>query len=139
VYGQGGPAERNPKEFAFFNVNGKLPLPQNETAFILAVSEKNDKVGYALKEFKTGLRQQLELEVKESTKEEFDRAIASLGTNQMNVTVKPSLNADSIRVADKQLKDIEKGLKDAESLKPKKCNCDCILERPKFSDMVFKK
>src|SRR5436190_5701532 len=45
--------------------------------------------------------------------------------NQMNVTVKPSLNADSIRFADKQLKDIEKGLKDAEQLKPKNCSCEC--------------
>jgi mono/diheme cytochrome c family protein len=125
VYGEGGPADRNPAEFAFFNKNGSIPLPQNAKAYILAVSEKDDKIGYALKEFTTGLKQELEVEVRESTKEEFDKAIASLGVKQMSVIVKPSLNADSIRAAAKKLKDIDKGLKDAEQLKPKNCNCNC--------------
>jgi hypothetical protein len=128
VYGEGGPASRNPGEYAFFNKNGLLPLPQNEKAFILAVSEKNDKIGYALKEFRTGLTQKLEVEVRESTKEEFDQAITSLGGKQISVTVKPSLNADSIRATDKKIQDINLELKDIDKLKPKNCNCDCIEE-----------
>jgi len=133
VYGQGGPADRNPEELAFFNKSGSIPLPQNTKAYILAVSEKDDKIGYALKEFTTGLKQELEVEVKKSTKDEFDKAIASLGAKQMNVTVKPSLNADSIRAADKKVKDIDKEIKETDKLKPKNCNCDCIFEETDFS------
>jgi cytochrome c2 len=125
VYGEGGPSSINPAAYAFFNRNGTIPLPQNEKAFILAVSEKDDKIGYAIKEFRTELKQELEVVIKESTKEEFDKAIASMGATRMNVAVKPSINADSIRAADKQLKDIDKGIKDAEILKPKNCNCEC--------------
>lgn len=128
VYSEGGPAERNSEEFAFFNKNGSIPLPQNAKAYILAVSEKDDKIGYALKEFTTGLKQELDVEVKESTKEEFDKAIASLGAKQMSVTVKPSLNADSIRAADKKIKDINKAIEETDKLKPKNCNCDCLGE-----------
>jgi hypothetical protein len=125
VYGEGGPSSINPAAYAFFNRNGTIPLPQNEKAFILAVSEKDDKIGYAVKEFRTELKQELEVVIKESTKEEFDKAIASMGATRMNVAVKPSINADSIRAADKQLKDIDKGIKDAEILKPKNCDCEC--------------
>jgi hypothetical protein len=128
VYGEGGPANRNPGEYAFFNKNGSLPLPQNEKAFILAVSEKDDKIGYALKEFRTGLKQQLEVEVKEAAKKEFDKAIALLGKRQMSVAVKPAINADSIRAADKQLKDIDRELKETDKLKPRNCDCNCLGE-----------
>jgi hypothetical protein len=133
VYAEGGPADRNPEEFAFYNKNGSIPLPQNAKAYILAVSEKDDKIGYAVKEFRTELKQELEVEVKESTKDEFDKAIASLGAKQMNVTVKPSLNADSIRAADKKVKDIDKEIRETDKLKPKNCNCDCIFEETDFS------
>ena len=140
MYGEGGPTNRNPEEFAFFNKNGTLPLPQNAKAFILAVSEKDDKIGYTLKEFTTSLKQEFEVEVKQSSKEEFDKAIASLGAKQMSVAVKPSINADSIRTADKKLKDIDKELKETDKLKPKNCNCDCLgdAEAPKIITSIQK-
>jgi hypothetical protein len=128
VYGEGGPADRNPEEFAFFYKNGKLPLPQNAKAYILAVSEKDDKIAYGLKEFKTSLKQEIEIQLEESSKADFDKVIASLGATDLSFDVKPTINADSIRAADKQLKDIDKGLKDAEILNPKNCKCDCLAD-----------
>ena len=55
-------------------------------------------------------------------------AIASLGAKHMSVAIKPSINADSIRAADKKLKNIDEELKETDKLKPKNCNCDCLSD-----------
>lgn len=130
IYAKGGKADDNTR-YAFGFKNGKIFLPQNAKAYIMAVSESSSSVYFALKEFTTSTQQSLEVEVKAASKEEFNAAIAGLNTDDLKIVVKDTKNADSIRKTKTDLKNIETELQKAESLKPKNCDCDCL--EPKAS------
>lgn len=125
VLGEGGPAEKDKELYAFFYKTGSIPLPQNVKAYILAVTETGKSIAYGLKEFTTQTKQQFDISLNESTKQEFDKAIESIGADKLSITVSDSKNADSIRVVDKKIKELEEGLKNAEKLKPTRCDCEC--------------
>ncbi len=125
VYGEGGPAERNPDEFAFFYKNGKMPLPQNVKAYIMAVTETANSVAFSLQEFTTGRQQQLDISLKASTKKEFEAAIQAISLDKLNIKVTDAKNATAIRETDKNIKSIDAEIKKAENLKPRGCDCDC--------------
>lgn len=127
VYAAGGPAERNTDEFAFYLKNGKLPLPQDTKAWILAVTETRESVAYAIKEFTTSAKQEFEIALTAVTKEEFNAALSKLPFNGMNVTVAESKFAAGVRNADIDIDMIEKDLENTlHQLRPKNCDCDCI-------------
>lgn len=124
VYGEGGPVAGDDR-YAFFYKTGKIPLPQNVQAYILAVSEQNEKIAFALKEFTTSTSQEFDLALETTTKEKFNAVLSTFGKDKFNVKINDSKNADSIRAKDKTLKNIDQQLKEAEGLKPKNCDCDC--------------
>ncbi|MET0395136.1 MAG: hypothetical protein ABW019_18460 [Chitinophagaceae bacterium] len=126
VYGEGGPADRNAAEFAFFYRNGKLPLPQQQKAYILALTEGGGSLAYGLKEFTTSMQQELTIELHAATKDEFTNAMQQFDNNRLHIKVDDAKNADSIRKTDTVLRNIEQQLKKAESLKPKNCDCGCL-------------
>lgn len=128
VYVQGGPAERNKEEYAFVYKNGKIFLPQDVTAYIMAVTEMESSIAYSIKEFNTGLKQELELVLQPATKEEFNTTISRISGKDITISVKDAKNAAEIRKTDADLKTINEELKKAEKLKPKNCNCDCWSE-----------
>lgn len=130
AYGEGGPADRNAEEFAYFTRDGKLPLPQNVTAWILAISEADESVVYGLKQFTTSTSQELEVELHASTKEEFHAAMKQFDMKQLSITVADSKNSAEIKQTNASLKEVEKNLKDAENLKPKGCDCQCGTAMP---------
>ncbi|MBL7745648.1 MAG: cytochrome c [Chitinophagaceae bacterium] len=125
VYVEGGPAERNREEFAFYLKNGKIMLPQKEKAWIMAVTETKGTVAFALQEFTTALKQELNIALNKSSKDAFNTAIGQISINGMNISVADSKNAAEIRKTDAELRSIEQELKNAENLKPKNCDCDC--------------
>jgi cytochrome c551/c552 len=128
TYGEGGPADRDPKEFAFFYKTGKLPLPQNQKAYILAVTDSEDSPAFGITEFTTSLKQELEVSLHAATKDEFTAAINQLHLDRLHITVADAKNADDIRKTNTDLKNIDGELKKAEQLKPKNCDCDCGRE-----------
>lgn len=124
IYVKGG-ATDDINKYAFGFKDGKIFLPQNAKAYIMAVSESSSSVAFALQEFTTSTKQELQLEMKSTSKEEFNIELTKLNNENLKITVKDTPNADSIRKAETDLKTIDAGLKKAESLKPKNCNCDC--------------
>lgn len=125
VYGEGGPAERSPNELAFFYKNGKLPLPQDVKAYIMAVTETESSIAFALKEFTTGRQQQFDISLKAATKEQFRSAIQNISLDRLYIGVSDSKNTKAIRQTDIEIKNIDAEIKKAETLKPKGCDCDC--------------
>ncbi len=125
VYGEGGPSGKNKNEYMFFKKDGTIPLPQNEKAFILAVTETEETIAYSLTSFTTQKSQQIELSLKTTTRQEFTRVIESIGVDKLSITVKESKNAARIKDADKTIKQLEEDLKNTENLKPKGCDCNC--------------
>jgi hypothetical protein len=126
VYVQGGPAERNPEEFAFIYKNGKIDLPQGATAYIMAVTETKSSIAWSLKKFTTTTRQEFEIAMQETTKEEFNTALSGIGDKELKISVKDSKNADEIRKTNSSLEEINQELQKTENLKPKNCDCDCV-------------
>ena len=125
TFAEGGPADRDPKEFAFFYKTGKIPLPQNVKAYILAVTDTENGPAFGITEFTTSLKQELEVSLHQGTKEEFTAAINGLDLGRLHITVDKSKNSEEIIRTNKDLKSIESELKKAEELKPKNCDCDC--------------
>jgi len=125
VYGEGGTTGRNPDEFAFFYKTGKLPLPQNVKAYIMAVTEIESSIAFALKEFTTGRQQQFDISLSRSTKKEFETTIQGISLDRLHIKVADSKNAETIRQTDVDIKNIDAELKKSENFKPKGCDCEC--------------
>ncbi|WP_207632668.1 c-type cytochrome [Foetidibacter luteolus] len=125
VFVAGGPAGQNTDSYAFYSTNGSIPLPQKEKAFVLAVTEENEKIAFAVHEFVIKPNQEFSIELKEASKEAVENAVQKLNIENFTVSVSKTENADSIILLDKEIKDIELQLKKAEKLKPGNCDCDC--------------
>jgi hypothetical protein len=122
---EGGPSEKGGDEYAFFEKDGKIPLPAGETAYILAVSEADDEMAYAIKSFSAASSQRFDIELQKTTKDAFNKAMEVFNDKTFSVQVKDAKNATDIRMLDSTLKNIDERLKEAEKLKPKNCDCDC--------------
>jgi hypothetical protein len=124
VYVQGGPSTRD-EYLAFQYKNGKIDLPQDTRAFIMAVTEENGSLAYVVKEFITGKQQEFDIALVRSNKEEFNRAIKIIGGDGIEIKVDDAKNVNEIRSADEQLDELDKQLNQTEQLRPKNCDCDC--------------
>ncbi|HOZ77656.1 MAG TPA: hypothetical protein PLY34_06640, partial [Ferruginibacter sp.] len=131
ILGEGGPSEKDDELYAFFYKSGNIPLPQNTRAYILAVTETENALAYGLKEFTTQTKQQLEISLTTATKQSFDKAMESIGGDKLSITTKEAKNAAMIKEADKRIKELEGALKNAEKLKPTRCDCDCGEPMPR--------
>ena len=139
VYNEGGLTGRTKDEYAFFYKTGKIPLPQNAKAYILAMTETKTNIAFALKEFTTTQQQQFEISLQQSTMDEFNATIQKIGLDELNIKVGETKNANQIRKTDLKLEEIEKEIKNAEGLRPKGCDCDCGSEIEKKIDTTGKK
>ena len=121
------------KQYGFDETNGKIMLPQNAKAYIIAFAEKEGKLIFAKKEFNTQTKQTIELAFTEISKQQLQAEIKSLKLDDVNAEIKDSENAEEIKTTDKQLKNTE-------ALKPKNCNCDELLPQTlAMPDIVEKK
>jgi hypothetical protein len=125
TYGEGGPAGMDNKKFAFFYKNGKIPLPQGAKAFILAVTETEGSIAFGLQEFIITTQQEVSVELHAASKEEFTAAMQQFETQRLHIKVGDSKNAGEIRKIDAEQKNIDAKIKEAENLRPKRCDCNC--------------
>lgn len=116
-------------QYGFDENDGKIQLPQNAKAYIIAFAEKDDKLIFAKKEFNTQTKQTIELVFTEISKQQLKAEINGLKLDNVEADVKDSKNAKEINVIDKELKKTE-------NLKPKNCDCDFLLPQ---SDTVATK
>lgn len=126
TYTKAGKKEGSDDQLVFAYKDGSIYLPQGAQAYILAVSESESSVAFVLKQFTAGLKQEFDVELKSASKEEFNEALRSLNTGGISISVKDTKNADEIRKTDREIKNIDSALKNAEQLKPKNCDCDCL-------------
>ncbi len=106
-------------QYGFDETNGKIKLPQNTKAYIIAFAEKDDQLIFAKKEFNTQTKQTIELVFSAISKQQLKAEITALRLDNVDAEVKDSKNAEEIKAIDKQLKNAEK-------LKPRNCNCDFL-------------
>jgi mono/diheme cytochrome c family protein len=117
-------------DYVFYKKDGKVFLPIGAKGFILALSESGQEMAYGLLPFTAAKSQRLSVPLKKSGKSEFSKAMKALDETGLKISVADTKNADKLRKTDGELKTINENLKKAESLKPKRCDCDCSWWRP---------
>ena len=115
----GGPVAGKTDEYAFFSDDGKIPLPQNTPAYILAMGEHDKQIYFGSTHFITTLDQHPEIDVSVTTKTEMNIQIQKMGFSDLSFTAGNSKNADSIIKIDMKLDELEK-------YKPQNCDCNCL-------------
>ena len=109
----------NSVDYGFDENDGRIALPQNTKAIILAFAEYEGKIIFGKGIFNTQTKQAIDIAVIETTKENFKAEIKNLGLDNVAAELKDSKNAEQIRQVDKEIKNLEK-------IKPKNCNCDLL-------------
>jgi hypothetical protein len=117
---EGGKLSGKEDEYGFFTKDGKIPLPKNARAYIIAMGETNGQIVFSKKEFIVSEKQSFEIAPEISSVEEFNATIKAIGSSTVNIKAIETQ-------AGKELKENDKQLKEAEKLKPKNCSCDCGL------------
>lgn len=140
---------KDKKAFGFYEDNGKIPMPQGFPAFIIAHSEKSGKLYFGQTSFIISTKQNLLLDLKESSKDKILRAMEGLNLDSIKMQI------DSINPVVKSMKVLEEEAKAALQLselvkKEKKVDeinellykiqfklggCDCLSKK---SDSVSK-
>lgn len=106
--------------YGFYTKDGRIPLPQNTQAWILALGEKDSTILFASKMFMTSRLQEFTLQLSPTTREAFQQAIEKMGLPDIKMKVEPSKTGIELRKIIKKLKSVEQ-------LKPRNCNCNCLL------------
>ena len=114
VFTEGGRL-RGDSTYGFDKTDGRIPLPQNTEAYIIAFAEDSSKILFGIKRFITSASQDLTVEMSEKTKYEVDKALSSLELNSVNFEVKKTENADKIKENEEQLETLGEKLR--------YCNC----------------
>jgi hypothetical protein len=125
TYAEGGPIEGNSETFAYYLKTGKIPLPQNVDAYILALTETDSSLAYGFKKFTTSRQQSIEISLHSASRQEFSSAMQEFDNDRLHIKVAATKNFNELRNIGKTVKEINQQLNKAEQLKPKRCDCDC--------------
>ncbi|UEG50203.1 cytochrome c [Ferruginibacter lapsinanis] len=119
------------KGYGFDEADGRIPLPQGANCIVLAFAENDGKIVYGKAVFNAQTKQTINISISAITKDELKKEIMALGLDNVSADITDSKNADKIREADKELKEIER-------LKPKNCDCGITLASTMQMDMPVK-
>lgn len=128
VFVQGGQVPNESDTYAFTVDDGKIFLPQNVGAYVLALSEANEIMAFQLRQFITSTRQEINLTLEPSTKEAFDGALNQFRSIGLNINVAPAKHSAAIKLADAQMTTVQKEIEKLETFRPVTINCDCGVE-----------
>jgi mono/diheme cytochrome c family protein len=132
VFLRGGLLKEKDNEYGFYTDDGKIQLPLNTKAILLAVSEDKGSIHFGKLEFVTSRQQTLEVSLSATSKVQMNDAIKKLDLEGITISALDSKNADSIRKVDLQIEDVER-------LKPRNCDCKCIEPPAPEIDSVSEK
>lgn len=125
ILGEAGPSSADPDWLAFFKRDGSIPLPQGAQAYLIGMAESAESAYFGIQRFTTSTSQQVKLELKAGTKQEFEAAIKALPLKDLQITLSDTKNAGAIRQADTTLQQLEQALQKTERLKPVGIDCNC--------------
>jgi hypothetical protein len=123
VVAAGNILDKDKNTYGFYSKDGTVVLPQNTTAYVVALQEKKDTILFAKKEFISSSAQYFDLTLnslkKNSIKKEMDLAPAV----EVSIQVKDARSPSAIR---RIIREVD----DAEQLKPQNCDCSCFTIQP---------
>lgn len=128
----GGFMKDSKEWYAFFTDDGKIKLPQQKQAYLLAFCEQDGKISFALEPFKTNIDNTITLNASLITQAEMTEHLKMLDFKGFSAEVKENTNT-------RDIKQLRVNLENVEKLKPKNSNCSCYAkEEPEvFSDSAI--
>ena len=126
TYTKGGKKKDQPEQKVFAYNDGSIYLPQQTTAYILAIAETKNSVAFSIKTFTTGLKQEFEISLQTADPETFNEAIRQLNLNGISIKAAETPNAPLLRKTEKDIQNLDSALKNVEQLRPRNCDCDCL-------------
>jgi hypothetical protein len=125
VFIQGGFTGSDKQEFAFEAKDGTIKLPYNSKAYILAMSDADNSISFALREFMIKESQDLFISLKMSNKEQFEAAVRQINNGPLAI-VSESRNKGQIEKLDMEIDALNSSIKTLRKLVDQKdCNCEC--------------
>lgn len=120
----GGFMKDSKEWYAFFTDDGKIKLPQNKQAYVLAFCEQDGKISFALEPFTTSIDNTITLNAALITQSEMTERLKMLDFKGLTAEIKENKQA-------KEIKQLKVNLENVEKLKPKNSNCSCYtIEEP---------
>lgn len=126
TYTKAGKKKDQPDQLVFAYNDGSIYLPQQTTAYILAIAETKNSVAFSIKTFTTGLKQEFEINLQTADPETFNEAIRRLNLNGITIKAAESPNAPKLRETGIEIQNLDSSLKNVELLRPRNCDCDCL-------------
>lgn len=129
TYTKGGKNKDQPDQMVFAYNDGSIYLPQQTTAYILAIAETENSVAFVIKPFNTGLKQELEMSLQTADPETFNEAIRQLKLNGITIRASETKNAPLLRETGNEIRNLDSAIQKLELQKPRNCDCDCLQMR----------
>jgi len=125
VVANGYPADSRNNEYVFLTPDGKIPLPQGVTGYILTLGKSNDQVTLGKLRWAIGRSQRLSVQPGLTTKTTFDKAIAEMHVDAPQIDDLPPL-IDSLNIRNRsEVRRLDSALLLLQTKRPG--NCDCII------------
>jgi hypothetical protein len=99
VFAQGGYLEDS-DDYGFYTTDGKIPLPQGIDAFIIAVSEQNEKLFYDVRHFTTSLSQTIDISLKETDRQTLLKSFEAFHLDSVSMEINKTKNFDGMKGVD---------------------------------------
>lgn len=136
--------------FALKTKDGTLDLPLGRDCYIVAISEKDDKLYFDMRQFTSAIDQTIELKLVESDPVKINTALNRLNAEGLVSQVGKKAHIDEIRAMDKEIGQIQssilkfEAIKDSvvshmqklDALKPKNCACDDTKTRSERAAII---
>ena len=117
-------------KFSFKTTDGKINLPQGAKCFIVAMSEKEDKLFFDMKEFTSTANQTINMTIQEKSAIEINAALNSLNIEGLTSNIKQKEHIQEIRKMEKEIQQIQQSINQYETIK------DYVLKRLKKLDYL---
>lgn len=127
----GGRAEND--DFSFKTIDGMVYLPQGVKCFIVAISEKEEKLYFDMKEFTSSTNQTIEIKLMQKSADEINKALNDLNVTGLASNVKPNVKVKELREVEKQIQQIQTYIDQYENIK------DSVLKRIRKLDRLIPK
>lgn len=118
VFVEGGKLKDN-IQYGFDENDGRIPMPQNATCYVMAFGEYENKLIFGKTAFTSQQKQTITVALAETTKEKMSSQIKSLNLDEVTLDLNKKI-APSLPV---KTKDFDKKMEEVMKLKPKGCDC----------------
>lgn len=118
IFAEGGKLTDG-KQYGFDENDGRIPLPQNASCYVMVFGEYKNKLIFGTTAFTAQQKQTITVALAETTKEKMNSQIKALNLDEVNLNI----NKKAVPSLPGKTNDFDKKMEEVMKLKPKGCDC----------------